>query len=89
MEEHPINQAIQSIEIPDGADSFCSYTVGQNCTRIEATFKSGLHANMPYIRVWRDDVALAEFCQHNIVGVYFSAERLVLPKSRKFRSPND
>ena len=72
MEEHPVNQAIKCIEFMDGPESFASFSVGSNCTRIEATFKSGLYSNIPYIRVWRDDVALAEFCQHTLSGVYFS-----------------
>jgi hypothetical protein len=40
-------------------------------TRIEATTKSGMHADIPYVRVWNGAHAISEFCQHNIVGVYF------------------
>lgn len=40
-------------------------------TRIEAFTKSGMHADIPYVRVWAGDQPVAEFCQHNIVGVYF------------------
>ena len=28
-----------------------------------------------YVRVWKGDFCEAEFCQHNIVGVYFSQEQ--------------
>lgn len=69
MSEHPIDQTIRSIELPDGGGGF---TVGSNCTSIEACTKSGMHADIPYVRVWQDEVALAEFCQHQIVGVWFA-----------------
>lgn len=72
MEEHPIKQAIRAIEIDTIPDVQGGYAVGRNgVTRIEACQKSGLHANIPYVRVWKGDVCEAEFCQHNIVGVYF------------------
>lgn len=74
MEEHPVKQKIDAIEILDGEGTIGTFTVGRNCTRIEATQKSGMYANIPYVRVWQGDVALAEFCQHNIHGVYFSKE---------------
>jgi hypothetical protein len=32
-----------------------------------------MYSNIPYIRVWKGDVCEGEFCQHNIVGVYFDA----------------
>lgn len=73
MSEHPIKQKIEHIAIDDEG----SHTVGRNgVTRIEACTKSGMHADIPYVRVWNGDVCIAEFCQHNIVGVYFSAEAL-------------
>jgi len=69
MNEHPVNQEILSIETDK--EGF-HYTVGNNgVTRIEATVKSGMHSHVPYIRVWKGETCLAEFCQHNIVGVYF------------------
>lgn len=72
MEEHPVNQPIHAIEIDTIPEVQGSYEVGRNgVTRIEACQKSGLHANLPYVRVWKEDVCEAEFCQHNIVGVYF------------------
>jgi len=73
MEEHPIQQPIREIDIfiTEGETQF--YRVGRGgVTRIEACQKSGLHANVPYVRVWKGDVCEAEFCQHNIVGVYFA-----------------
>lgn len=74
MIEHPINQPIRGIDVYINADSDpVFYVVGQaGVTRIEACQKSGLYASIPYIRVWKGDVCEAEFCQHNIVGVYFA-----------------
>lgn len=72
MEEHPIQQPIRAIDIDMIPDVQGGYAVGRNgVTRIEACQKSGLHANLPYVRVWKGAVCEAEFCQHNIVGVYF------------------
>lgn len=72
MEEHPIQQPIKAIQIDTIPGVEGEYAVGRSgVTRIEACQKSGLHANIPYVRVWAGDVCLAEFCQHNIVGVYF------------------
>lgn len=74
MSEHPVNQPIRSIEIDTIPESQESYTVGRSgVTRIEACTKSGLHADIPYVRVWKGDQCEAEFCQHNIVGVYFGS----------------
>ncbi len=73
MSEHPINQPIRAIEIDTIPDVQACYAVGRNgVTHIEACTKSGLHADIPYVRVWKGDVCEAEFCQHNIVGVYFA-----------------
>mgnify|MGYP006354105223 FL=1 len=72
--EHPINQKIQSISFQE---SGCAeyYSVGKGgVTRIEAAIKSGMYANIPYVRVWGDDVCIAEFCQHHLLGVFFSSE---------------
>lgn len=77
MREHPVRQVIRCIEIDTIPEVFGSYTVGVGLTtRIEACTKSGMHADIPYVRVWFGDVCAAEFCQHNIVGVYFSADPL-------------
>lgn len=73
--EHPVQQKIECIEIDAIPDSQAYYRVGvRDVTRIEACTKSGLHADIPYVRIWNGDVCIAEFCQHNIVGVYFSKE---------------
>lgn len=73
MSEHPIDRPIQSILNPcDHHGNPESWIVGrQGVTRIEATTKSGMHADIPYVRVWKGDVAIAEFCQHSLAGVYF------------------
>lgn len=71
IEEHPVEQSISAIEISTDPD--VSFSVGSSgVTRIEACFKSGMHSNIPYVRVWAGDVCLAEFCQHSIIGVYFA-----------------
>jgi len=73
VSEHPVEQPIRAIDIDTIPESQACYVVGRSgVTRIEACTKSGLHADIPYIRVWKDDVCVAEFCQHNIVGVYFA-----------------
>lgn len=73
--EHPISQPIRGVTIVEFEDSVESYAVGANgVTRIEATTKSGMHANIPYIRVWSGDTCLMEVCQHNILGVYFAGK---------------
>ena len=78
--EHPVDQEIDYIVVEHGTEGLVevgarypeSYRVGyEGVTRIEACTKSGMHANIPYVRVWRGDVAVGEWCQHNIVGVYF------------------
>lgn len=72
--EHPVQQDIAGVQIfhPNGL-SQDTYRVGEpGVTRIEATIKSGMHADIPYVRIWDGDVAVGEFCQHNIVGVWFS-----------------
>lgn len=73
MNEHPIQQPIRGIDLPSDNGRRRNYVVGRgDVTRIEAATKSGMHAYIPYIRVWKGEVCEAEFCQHNIVGVYFA-----------------
>lgn len=81
MEEHPVQQPISRILVANGNEGLVEvgayepegFAVGYDgVTRIEACQKSGMHANIPYVRVWAGEVCLAEFCQHNIVGVYFA-----------------
>ena len=80
--EHPVQQDIDSITVELGTEHIQeagarfpeAYRVGYDgVTRIEACTKSGMHADIPYVRVWRGDVAVGEWCQHQIVGVYFKA----------------
>lgn len=74
MDAHPIQQSIREIDVYTDADSdILFFRVGRNdVTCIEACTKPGLHCDIPYVRVWKGDVCEAEFCQHNIVGVYFA-----------------
>lgn len=68
----PVNQPIRAIEIDTIPEVQGSYMVGRNdVTRIEACAKPGIYCDIPYVRVWKGEVCEAEFCQHNIVGVYF------------------
>lgn len=70
--EHPIEQPILAVSVIDREDEQEYHRVGMHgVTRIEATTKSGMHADIPYVRVWRGDECAAEYCQHNIIGVYF------------------
>lgn len=63
---------ISEIQIDD-PQNMCR--VGKNgITCIEAFEKSGLASNIPYARVWKGDEPIAEFCQHQIVGVYFKVQ---------------
>lgn len=72
MTEHPINQPITAITVFEFEGGAEVYTIGRGgVTRIEATTKSGLHSDIPYVRVYKGELAVAEFCQHNILGVYF------------------
>lgn len=83
LREHPVRQDIESIVIHYGVETIpdvvsapviVGHTVGEDgVTRIEACEKSGMHAMIPYVRVWRSDVCVGEWCQHNIVGVHFKA----------------
>lgn len=72
MTEHPVHQTIVRATIWVGSGAGETYCIGiDRVTRIEACTKSGMHAYIPYIRIWSHDDCLAEFCQHNILGVYF------------------
>lgn len=75
---HPIRQPIRSIIVRWGWDDGdrvvedIRWSVGNaGVTRIEATMKNGEYAHIPYLRVWRGDVAAAEYCQHAVMEVLF------------------
>lgn len=70
--EWPIEAPIREIDVYLSDEDSTYYRVGKDeVTLIEPCVKPGLHSNLPYVRVWKGDVCEAEFCQHNIVGVYF------------------
>lgn len=73
MIEHPVERPITSIIGPcDLRGNPIGFIVGvDGVTRIEATTKSGLHADIPYVRVWKGETPIAEFCQHALAAVYF------------------
>ena len=66
---------IKEIDIFIDADSDpLYYRVGRKgVTRIEQFMLPGPQGELPYIRVWKGDLVDAEFCRHNIVGVYYEA----------------
>lgn len=72
---HPVQQPIREIDLYLSEEGSIFYRVGKDgVTHIEACTKPGLHCDIPYVRVWADNVCLAECCQHNIVGVYFAPQ---------------
>lgn len=74
MSEHPIAQEIERVVVWQTPDASVaeSYQVGYDgVTKIEACIKSGMHSHIPYVRVWKSDVCVGEWCQHNILGLYF------------------
>jgi len=70
------SQVIYSVVIGDLGQGIETHQVGRNdgqgVTRIEACTKSGMYADIPYVRVWAGEDILAEYCQHNIIGVTFA-----------------
>lgn len=77
MSEHleGVEIAIVNVYNPFEGDGGESFHVGHGgVTQIEAFTKSGMHSNIPYVRVWCGDQPKAEFCQHNIVGIYFKTK---------------
>jgi len=70
MIEHPVEQEIDYIQI-DTVVGECHVVGDKGVTKIEACDKSGMHSNIPYLRVWAGEKCVAEFCQHQIVGVFF------------------
>lgn len=72
MTEHPTEQVIRSILVVDNVHTNENYTIGsKGVTKIEPFTKSGMYADIPYLRVWKGEFVHSEFCQHQIIGVYF------------------
>ena len=62
-------QEVKSVHITDEGTF---YEVGKlGVTKIEQGEKSGMYANIPYLRVYADEKVIAEMCQHNVVLVVF------------------
>jgi hypothetical protein len=73
MSREHIGAEIQSILVVENDRLSESYMVGMNSvTKIKAFTKSGMHADIAYVRVYKNDLPHSEFCQHNIIGVYFA-----------------
>lgn len=67
-----MTRIIKCIEIDTIPEVQGSFLVGRNgVTRIEEATKPGMYCDIPYVRVFKGDDLEAEFCQHNIVGVYY------------------
>ena len=74
-----IQQVISSTQVlGDEHGNPMDYIVGQNCSNIEAIYRDGEYSAIPYIRVWKDGLCLAEFNQHKATFVRFSPEALPL-----------
>lgn len=64
------NQQIQYVSIYATSDGDETITVGYNgVTRIEK-YRDEIDL-VSYVRVWKGDDVHAEFCQRNILGVYY------------------
>jgi hypothetical protein len=96
MDTHPIQQVIESItvwfgnsdKVEVGAYDPEAYRVGYGgVTRIEACEKPGEYCMLPYVRVWRDEVCVAEFAQHKIVGIYFAPDPVPEPEPEPYTPP--
>jgi hypothetical protein len=75
MDQHPVKQPIGWLHIDCRPGVNPYYRIGEaGVTRIEACTKSGPHSDIPYLRVWAGAECLAEYCQHNIIGVGFLVE---------------
>lgn len=75
--EHPIEQVIEWLQVDAIEHQETTWRVGRTeVTRIEACTKSGMHADIPYLRVWQGDHCAAEYCQHAIVGIGFKRTAL-------------
>lgn len=75
MNEHSVQQPISAVAVMWHGNNH-EFCMGQRTdlgviTRIEACEKSGMYSNIPYVRVWCGEDCFAEYCQHNIIGVYF------------------
>lgn len=77
-QNHPVEQPIRCIQTvvhEEGVDPY--YVVGQGgVTRIEACVKFGEYAAIPYVRVWKGDLAIYEVSQHTLTGLWFAEEKL-------------
>lgn len=72
MSERTAEKPIIGIDV-SRSPKIHAYRVGlKGITKIEAFTKPGQHADIPYIGVWKGDQYKAEFCQHNICGVYYA-----------------
>ena len=74
--EHPVTGQEISVIYWAAPEGVCPYfRVGTDgVTRIEKTKKSGMHADIAYVRVWAGDQVISEFCQHQLSAVFFARD---------------
>lgn len=71
--EHPVEQPIRAVSVRETDAGSEYYEVGRDgVTLIEAATKSGMYADIPYVRIWKGEKCHSEHCQHNVLGVYFT-----------------
>lgn len=71
QEEKPLRIIQASILVTKDEEE--SYRVGgpSGVTKIEKIELPGPHCMVPYIRLYKGDKIFADFCLHNIIGVYY------------------
>jgi hypothetical protein len=68
----PVQQDVQAITFPAPYGQIGEYEINlDGVTHIEQVNRPGLHCDIPYLRVWKDDVCLAELSQHGVIHVRF------------------
>lgn len=56
----------------DSDQSLSWFVVGRDgVTKIERIEKNGEFCMIPDVRVWRGEVAAADFCEHHLQGVFY------------------
>lgn len=69
-----INRVVTFISFISGESEYEEFEVGRSgVTEISITWKGNSSTgalDVPYVQVWKGDTCFAEFCQHNIIGVY-------------------
>lgn len=72
VREQPPIVAIEVYKSDDESGYYCVGYLGVN--HIESFTKPGMYSDIPYVRVWKNGQMHSEYCQHNILAVYFEEE---------------